>query len=126
MRNDPFALLGVDADATAADLGRAFSQARTRGIPTAEARLAFDSLRKPTSREAMTLLAVSQMPGYRSLMGASDQDAAVEASEIIVGAVSAVLGDLEAHLKSDEVMPEQNITRDVREYVPAPSEDLEP
>jgi hypothetical protein len=126
MRNDPFALLGVEANATAAELGKAFSQARARGIPVTEARRAFDSLRKTSTREAMSLLAISLTPGYSSLMSASEEDAAVEASAIIVGAVSAVLSDLEDHLQSDEVMPREHVSRDVRAYVAAPLEELQP
>ena len=126
MKNDPFVLLQVDAGAGAGELARAFSNARARGVPTNQARHAFDSLRDPVTREAMALLAISLSPGYQDLMAVGDEDAGVQAAELVVGAISAALGDLEAHLRSDDVLPRENLQRDVRDYVPAPMEVLEP
>lgn len=126
MRNDPFATLGADRDAAANDLGKAFSGALARGVPMTQARHAFDSLRNPTSREAMSILAVTLAPNYRAITSVNDEDAAVEASELVVGAISAALADLETHVRSDAVMPTDRIARDLKDYVPAPMEELEP
>jgi hypothetical protein len=124
MKNDPFALLGVDRDATNADLGKAFGQATRRGIAMHEARTAFNDLRDLETRAAMSLLAISLAPGYAPVTRVDDSAAAVQASELVIGALAATLAALESDL--DAEMPSESLTRDVRDYVLTPVEDLEP
>jgi hypothetical protein len=124
MRNDPFALLGVDRSATNADLAKAFGQATRRGISMHEARVALNDLRDLETRAAMSLLAISLTPGYDRVTRVDESAAAVQASELVIGALAATLAALESHL--DAEMPSESARRDVREYVIAPLEDLEP
>lgn len=126
MKNDPFALLGVTSRSSKSELAKAFAQARTRGISSADARKAFDSLRDPVAAEAMTILAVSATPGYQKLMAVDEGDAPVEAAGLLTAVAAAVLDDLESHLGAEEVLPSEEIRRDVRDYVPPPLEELEP
>lgn len=124
--SDPFVLLQVGPDATPAEIAKAMAQAPKRGVPMAEARKAFDRLRDPARRETAALLAASQTPTARSLDAREPEADAEEARRFVLSVLGVLVAAAEQRLQAPDVLPQMSVTRDVRDYAPAPMEEIQP
>ena len=119
--SDPFATLRLFSDFSPGRVSQAFAESLQRGVPMHEARRAMDVLRDDRRREAAALLAPSMSQAAvreRSKPPATWQ--AAEATSTLMRILRLAIDEIDADLVRAVRPP--HIERDVRQYLPLPSE----